>query len=102
LPSGGFVLLDSRVTRELEVEGIARDVIRAVQQARKDADLDVSDRIKLVVTSVQDVIDAIATHEELVKSETLTLELETTLGDVEGEGVTVGEDLPIGILVKKI
>jgi hypothetical protein len=37
-----------------------------------------------------------------VKSETLTLELETTLGDVEGEGVTVGEDLPIGILVKKI
>jgi isoleucyl-tRNA synthetase len=102
LPSGGFVLLDSRVTKELEVEGIARDVIRAVQQARKDADLDVSDRIKLVVTSVQDVVDAIATHEELVKSETLTLELETTLGDVEGEGVTVGEDLPIGILVKKI
>jgi isoleucyl-tRNA synthetase len=102
LPSGGFVLLDSRVTKELEVEGIARDVIRAVQQARKDADLDVSDRIKLVVTSVQDVVDAIAAHEELVKSETLTLELETTLGDVEGEGVTVGEDLPIGILVKKI
>jgi isoleucyl-tRNA synthetase len=102
LPSGGFVLLDSRVSKELEVEGIARDVIRAVQQARKDADLDVSDRIKLVVTSVQDVIDAIATHEELVKSETLTLELETTLGDVEGEGVTVGEDLPIGIVVKKI
>jgi isoleucyl-tRNA synthetase len=102
LPSGGFVLHDSRVTKELEVEGIARDVIRAVQQARKDADLDVSDRIKLVVTSVQDVVDAIATHEELVKSETLTLELETTLGDVEGEGVTVGEDLPIGILVKKI
>jgi isoleucyl-tRNA synthetase len=102
LPSGGFVLLDSRVTKELEVEGIARDVIRAVQQARKDADLDVSDRIKLVVTSVQDVVDAIATHEELVKSETLTLELETTLGDVAGEGVSVGEDLPIGILVKKI
>jgi isoleucyl-tRNA synthetase len=102
LPSGGFVLLDSRVTKELEVEGIARDVIRAVQQARKDADLDVSDRIKLVVTSVQDVLDAIAANEELVKSETLTLELETTLGDVEGEGVTVGEDLPIGILVKKI
>ena len=102
LPSGGFVLLDSRVTKELEVEGIARDVIRAVQQARKDADLDVSDRIKLVVTSVQDVLDAIAAHEELVKSETLTLELTTTLGDVEGEGVTVGEDLPIGILVKKI
>jgi isoleucyl-tRNA synthetase len=102
LPSGGFVLLDSRVTEELEVEGIARDVIRAVQQARKDADLDVSDRIKLVVTSVQDVLDAITSHEELVKSETLTLELETIIGDVAGEGTVVGDDLPIGIVVSKI
>jgi isoleucyl-tRNA synthetase len=102
LPSGGFVLLDSRVTKELEVEGIARDVIRAVQQARKDADLDVSDRIKLVVTTVQDVLDAISTHEELVKSETLTLELEVNLGDVQGEGTVVGDDLPIGIVVAKL
>jgi isoleucyl-tRNA synthetase len=102
LPSGGFVLLDSRVTPELEAEGIARDVIRAVQQARKDADLDVSDRIKLVLTSVQEVLDAVATHEELVKSETLTLELVTSLGDVAGEGTTVGEDLPVGIVVAKL
>jgi isoleucyl-tRNA synthetase len=102
LPSGGFVLLDSRVTPELEAEGIARDVIRAVQQARKDADLDVSDRIKLVLTSVQAVLDAVATHEALVKSETLTLELVTSLGDVAGEGTTVGEDLPVGIVVAKL
>jgi isoleucyl-tRNA synthetase len=102
LPSGGFVLLDSRVTKELEVEGIARDVIRAVQQARKDADLDVSDRIKLVVTSVQDVLDAISTHEELVKAETLTLELEANQGDLQGEGTVVGDDLPIGIVVAKL
>ncbi len=102
LPSGGFVLLDQTVTPELEAEGIARDVIRAVQQARKDADLDVSDRIKCVITSVQEVLAAIETHEELVKAETLTLELVTSLGDVEGEGTTVGEDLPIGIVVNKL
>jgi isoleucyl-tRNA synthetase len=102
LPSGGFVLLDQTVTPELEAEGIARDVIRAVQQARKDADLDVSDRIKCVITSVQEVLSAISTHEDLVKAETLTLELVTALGDVEGEGTTVGEDLPIGIVVSKL
>jgi len=102
LPSGGFVLLDQTVTPELEAEGIARDVIRAVQQARKDADFDVSDRIKSVITSVPDVLEAIETHLELVKAETLTLELETVLGDVEGEGTTVGEDLPIGIVVTKL
>jgi len=102
LPSGGFVLLDQTVTPELEAEGIARDVIRAVQQARKDADFDVSDRIKSVITSVPEVLEAIETHLELVKAETLTLELETVLGDVEGEGTTVGEDLPIGIVVTKL
>ncbi|MEY4655379.1 MAG: hypothetical protein RL523_778 [Actinomycetota bacterium] len=102
LPGGGFVLLDSAVTPELAAEGIARDVIRAVQQARKDADFDVSDRIKLVVTSSQSVLDAIKAHEDLVKSETLTLELELAIGDVAGEGVTVGDDLPIGVVVKKL
>ncbi|MFN4848318.1 MAG: isoleucine--tRNA ligase [Rhodoluna sp.] len=102
LPGGGFVLLDSAVTAELAAEGIARDVIRAVQQARKDADFDVSDRIKLVVTSSQSVLDAIKAHEDLVKSETLTLELELAIGDVAGEGVTVGDDLPIGVVVKKL
>jgi isoleucyl-tRNA synthetase len=102
LPGGGFVLLDSVVTAELEAEGIARDVIRAVQQARKDADLDVSDRIKLVITSSQEVLDAVSAHEELVKSETLSLELETGLGDVSGEGVSVGQDLPLGVVVTKL
>ena len=47
LPGGGFVLLDTTMTPELEAEGLARDVIRAVQDTRKGADFDVSDRIRL-------------------------------------------------------
>ncbi|MEO8261213.1 MAG: isoleucine--tRNA ligase, partial [Pseudolysinimonas sp.] len=39
LPGGGFVVLDTHLTPDLEAEGVARDVVRAVQQARKDADL---------------------------------------------------------------
>ena len=50
LPGGGFVVLDTEVTPELAQEGLARDVVRAVQQARRDAGLDVSDRIALTVT----------------------------------------------------
>ncbi|NBW73118.1 MAG: isoleucine--tRNA ligase [Microbacteriaceae bacterium] len=102
LPGGGFVLLDSQVTEELEAEGIARDVVRAVQQARKEADFDVSDRISLTVTAQESVLAAIRTHEELVKAETLTLELTLEIGDVAGEGVTVGDDLPLGVVVKKL
>jgi isoleucyl-tRNA synthetase len=45
--SGGFVLLDTSTTPELEAEGLARDLIRAVQDTRKSAGFDVSDRIRL-------------------------------------------------------
>jgi isoleucyl-tRNA synthetase len=47
LPAGGFVLLETALTPELEAEGLARDVIRAVQDARRSAGFDVSDRIVL-------------------------------------------------------
>ena len=83
LPSGGFVLLDGLVTPDLEREGVARDLIRSIQQARKDAGLDVSDRIKLTVLADDVVLAAVAAHEELVKSETLTLELVTGAGPAE-------------------
>lgn len=50
LPSNRAVLvLDTTITEELEHEGYARDVVRAVQQARKDAGLHISDHIQLVV-----------------------------------------------------
>ncbi|MGC5171186.1 isoleucine--tRNA ligase [Microbacterium sp. DT81.1] len=44
---GGFVLLDTTMTPELAAEGLARDVVRAVQDTRKAARFDVSDRIRL-------------------------------------------------------
>jgi isoleucyl-tRNA synthetase len=47
LPGGGFALLDTAMTPELEAEGLARDMIRAVQDARKSAGFEVSDRIVL-------------------------------------------------------
>ena len=47
LADGGFVLLDTVTTPELEAEGLARDLVRAIQDARKGAGLEVSDRIAL-------------------------------------------------------
>ena len=99
LDGGGFVLLDGEVTPALAAEGLARDVVRAVQAARKDADLDVSDRIKLNITADEQVQAAISTHAELVKSETLTLEL--TLQGGSGN-VEVGEGQLVAIQVAKL
>jgi len=49
LPGGGFVILDTQLTPELEAEGLSRDLIRAVQDTRKAAGFEVSDRIELGV-----------------------------------------------------
>ncbi|GJL96690.1 MAG: isoleucine--tRNA ligase [Hyphobacterium sp.] len=77
----GAAVLDVSVDADQESEGLARDLIRAVQTARKEADLDVSDRIVLGVQGDADVVAAIKTHGEMIKSETLAVELSATLGD---------------------
>ena len=102
LPGGGFLILDGNVTAELAAEGLARDVVRAVQQARKDADLDVSDRIRLTLQAAADVLAAVETHEELVKSETLTLELETSVSDSLTSPVSVGDGQQVQVSVAKL
>ena len=51
-------MLDVDVTPELEQEGRARDLVRLVQQARRDADLAVTDRIELTITADADWVDA--------------------------------------------
>lgn len=71
LPSGGFVVLDTVVTPELAEEGVARDLVRAVQQLRRDSDLDVTDRIELTIGGAAEVLAAARTHEALIAGETL-------------------------------
>ncbi|HEV7622916.1 MAG TPA: isoleucine--tRNA ligase [Amnibacterium sp.] len=78
VPSGGFVLLATEVTPELELEGRARDFIRDVQQARRTAGLEVTDRIELAVEGDPDLLHMLEVHGDLVKSETLTEVLETS------------------------
>jgi len=76
LPSGGFVILDTQLTPELAAEGLARDIVRAIQDTRKAAGLDVSDRITLAITGAsQEDLDALETFEEMISQETLALEI---------------------------
>lgn len=89
LTSTGFVLLNLEVTEELEQEGLARDAIRLIQQARKDAGLDVSDRIWLKLTSDAQSAKALEIHGELVATETLATQFEVVVG--EGEE-SIGEN----------
>jgi isoleucyl-tRNA synthetase len=94
VPSGGFVLLDTQTTAELEAEGLARDAIRVVQEARKNADLDVSDRIVLALNVSAADAEALQAHAELIAGETLAVgfsvqatdDMETLVKDVTSPG----------------
>jgi isoleucyl-tRNA synthetase len=99
--ASGFVILDTTVTPELAAEGLARDVIRAIQQARRDAGLSVSDRIRLTLGGKDDALAAAKTHQELLASETLALEV--NYGDASGGFVCkVGEGSEVMVKVEKL
>jgi len=69
------VALDVTISEELRKEGIARELINRIQNARKDSGLDVTDRIKLTVLKSEDLEESINKNKEYIMSETLTDEL---------------------------
>jgi isoleucyl-tRNA synthetase len=90
------VYLNKEIDDKLKAEGQAREIIRVVQNARKDAGLNIDDRIKLSLQSeskeLQKVVQVFA---ELIKAETLATELVakaeqyTTEAEIDGEVLAV-------------
>jgi isoleucyl-tRNA synthetase len=100
--SGGLIALDTAVTPQLEAEGTARDVIRVIQQARRDAGLDVSDRITLVVGADGAVADAVRAHTAFIAGETLATELTVVpAAEVTAPPQPVGDGGEVRVTVAK-
>jgi isoleucyl-tRNA synthetase len=79
---GGYLTaLDTTLNEELVREGLAREMIRTVQEARKQAGLEVSDRILLGVSGTAGVEDALGAFRDYLMSETLATGWETGQGD---------------------
>lgn len=71
-----LISLDIEVTKELEDEGIARDIVRAIQQNRKDANLDISNHIKLqIFSSNERILQVAKSFENYIKQQVLADEL---------------------------
>ena len=87
---GFMVALDTSLDQDLILEGIAREIVRSVQDARKSAQLEISDRIVLGITGSELVEQAIKSHREYIMTETLSVELRS--GD-QTEGYTVEKSL---------
>ncbi|MFS0729843.1 isoleucine--tRNA ligase [Curtobacterium sp. 1P10AnD] len=101
LDGGGFVVLDTVTSPELEAEGLARDVVRAVQQARRDADLDVSDRIALTLGVSDDAADAVRTHRDLIAGETLATAVQVVPLAAGATATDVGEAAKVSVEVAR-
>ncbi len=80
LPTGGFVILDTELNDDLLAEGYARDVIRAVQDARKAAGLEVSDHITLKLTVPAGDVAKVEQFKDLVSADTLADSLDVKEG----------------------
>ncbi len=97
LPGGGFVVLDLELDDELIGDGYARDVVRQVQDARKAADLHVSDRIRLSLAVPRQWAQAVTDRKDFIAGETLAVSVHVDVAPVVGD-----DEPPVGIDLAKV
>jgi isoleucyl-tRNA synthetase len=78
------VALKLELDEELRREGVAREVVHAIQNARKGAGLDVEDRIELALWGDSELLDAVRDHRDYIAGETLATSLELDGADADG------------------
>jgi isoleucyl-tRNA synthetase len=101
--NGIVAVLDTNITKSLKQEGAVRDIVRLVQEFRKEMDYNVSDRIYLYLeTDDKDLQEAILNFADYLKKETLAIELQNS-GDFEwdSEKLTEVDSTPITIAIKR-
>lgn len=100
---GKEVTIDTDVTPELRREGMAREVVRFIQAARKDAGLNVDDHIAVVLTADNNLAKAVTEHQTMIAEEVLadTFVINDAIKDVlYATDVTVDSE-NLGIALKK-
>jgi isoleucyl-tRNA synthetase len=99
---GETVALDLEITPELRRAGLAREVVRTVQEARKAAGLEVSDRIALTWHAADDeAARALREHAELVATEVLASTYAEAAEPPAGAGVTTAAELGVTVQLQK-
>jgi isoleucyl-tRNA synthetase len=102
--AAGVVVLDTEVDEALEREGVARDFIRLVQTARKEAGFNIADRIHIEVKIANGLGGALVDHAETIRAETLAETLRPTDDRPEGfvsETSLLDEPIEIGVRVAR-
>ena len=88
MDSNDFIILDTKLSEDLILEGLARELVSKVQNLRKLKDFDIQDRIKLYISGDSDIDKCLSTYEEFIKNETLTLEI---VKEIKGETYDIND-----------
>ena len=78
-----FIILNTELTKELILEGIAREMVSKVQNLRKTTGFEITDRIHVTYESDAEVEEAVNTHKDFIMNETLALTLTSAKLDEE-------------------
>ena len=97
----GVVVLDVEVTPELEAEGVARDMIRTLQQTRRSLGLEVSDRIVVSIDGPPATLAQIGAHVEMIGAEVLATAVQLSSGSGEPQHVEVLEAGEVRVWVSR-
>jgi isoleucyl-tRNA synthetase len=95
--AGHAVALALDLDDELRAEGIAREIVHAVQNARRESGLEVSDRIELALGGDEELISAARAHEPYIAGETLATSVSYDDGDAGQKATIDGRELLIGV-----
>ena len=93
LPNNKYLIsLDINITQDLEYEGVARDIIRLVQQNRKEADLNISDKIELnIQTNDHRISDVVEQFSDYIAKQVLANKVSSTTQDLTDEFIFENE-----------
>jgi len=94
------VSLNIDIDDELRVEGVARDILRAVQNKRKDENLDISDKIIINITGEKIVKEAVSKFGNYITTNSLAEGIKITA--IEGDLIKISDELSIGLSIEKI
>ncbi|HEX6453999.1 MAG TPA: isoleucine--tRNA ligase [Trebonia sp.] len=95
---GETVALDLSVTPSLRAEGLAREAIRLIQDARKNSGLEITDRIALRWSAADpSLAEALAAHRDLIAGEVLATEFSEGTGEPEADGWHAHSDDGLGL-----
>ncbi len=99
------VALDTNITEDLKLEGLARELVNKIQNIRKNSDFEVTDKVKIILEKTDDeLVKAVSQHKDYIASQTLAVAIDfvNKMNKEEANIVSLTEKLQVALKVEKV